>query len=304
MKERLERLKQLRLRKDDAEQANRKDLYEEHQRKKTNPKELIHIQRLREEAEKLQERQEAIENGEDYERKKFWEYSAEAVEKWEKKQQKKLKRSNIAFTDYNQVAQKKYKRMINEFTPDITGYNEKKALAMASASQITTADGEVVVVDADSSFFRDANSLQYASLDTSPSREAVDKVVNDVKKQIEKRDKFSRQKPINEEEDITYINERNRRFNEKIARFYDKYTQEIRENFERGTASSPYDPYIPKEGAAGGPPSKTLEIQKKIDETVEVMRDNLKSVAERGVKLDTLQDKTGKEFMLESKEIL
>ncbi|CAJ0839810.1 3864_t:CDS:2 [Entrophospora sp. SA101] len=68
--------------------------------------------------------------------------------------------------------------------------------------------------------------------------------------------------------------------------------------------SSPYDPYIPKEGAAGGPPSKTLEIQKKIDETVEVMRDNLKSVAERGVKLDTLQDKTGKEFMLESKEIL
>ncbi|CAJ0892794.1 3863_t:CDS:2 [Entrophospora sp. SA101] len=236
MKERLERLKQLRLRKDDAEQANRKDLYEEHQRKKTNPKELIHIQRLREEAEKLQERQEAIENGEDYERKKFWEYSAEAVEKWEKKQQKKLKRSNIAFTDYNQVAQKKYKRMINEFTPDITGYNEKKALAMASASQITTADGEVVVVDADSSFFRDANSLQYASLDTSPSREAVDKVVNDVKKQIEKRDKFSRQKPINEEEDITYINERNRRFNEKIARFYDKYTQEIRENFERGTA--------------------------------------------------------------------
>ncbi|CAJ0752940.1 7893_t:CDS:2, partial [Entrophospora sp. SA101] len=49
---------------------------------------------------------------------------------------------------------------------------------------------------------------------------------------------------------------------------------------------------ISNEGAAGGPPSKTLEIQKKIDETVEVMRDNLKSVAERGVKLDTLQDKT------------
>jgi len=50
--------------------------------------------------------------------------------------------------------------------------------------------------------------------------------------------------------------------------------------------------YVPKEGAAGGPPSKTVEIQKKIDETVEVMRDNLKSVAVRGERLDTLQDKT------------
>ncbi|CAJ0832769.1 3000_t:CDS:2 [Entrophospora sp. SA101] len=56
---------------------------------------------------------------------------------------------------------------------------------------------------------------------------------------------------------------------------------------------SSYDPYVPKEGAAGGPPSKTVEIQKKIDDTVEVIRDNLKFVAGRGEKLDNLQDKTG-----------
>ena len=53
---------------------------------------------------------------------------------------------------------------------------------------------------------------------------------------IEQREKFSRQKPVNEEEDITYINERNRHFNEKIDRYYGKHTKEIRENFERGTA--------------------------------------------------------------------
>lgn len=34
----------------------------------------------------------------------------------------------------------------------------------------------------------------------------------------------------------TYINERNMRFNNKMARAYDKYTAEIRANFERGTA--------------------------------------------------------------------
>ncbi|CAJ0839159.1 8526_t:CDS:2 [Entrophospora sp. SA101] len=57
-------------------------------------------------------------------------------------------------------------------------------------------------------------------------------------------------------------------------------------------SSGPYDPYLPKEGTAGGPPSKTVEIQKQIDETVGIMRDNLKTVAERGERLDTLHVKT------------
>ncbi len=62
----------------------------------------------------------------------------------------------------------------------------------------------------------------------------------------------------------------------------------------RSSEQQPYDPYVPKEGTAGGPPSKTVEIQKKIDETVGIMRDNIKSVAERGERLDELQDKTGR----------
>lgn len=37
-------------------------------------------------------------------------------------------------------------------------------------------------------------------------------------------------------DDISWINEKNRKFNQKISRFYDKYTKEIRENLERGTA--------------------------------------------------------------------
>jgi len=36
--------------------------------------------------------------------------------------------------------------------------------------------------------------------------------------------------------DISYINERNKKFNEKCERFYGKYTEEIRGNLERGTA--------------------------------------------------------------------
>ncbi|KAB1268457.1 Pre-mRNA-splicing factor SYF2 [Camelus dromedarius] len=53
---------------------------------------------------------------------------------------------------------------------------------------------------------------------------------------IEKRDKYSRRHPYNDDADIDYINERNAKFNKKAERFYGKYTAEIKQNLERGTA--------------------------------------------------------------------
>ena len=71
---------------------------------------------------------------------------------------------------------------------------------------------------------------------------------------VDKKSKFSRKRPNHDQGDITYINEHNRVFNKKvrllasflprihhsslaqIARYYDKYTAEIRASFERGTA--------------------------------------------------------------------
>ena len=38
-----------------------------------------------------------------------------------------------------------------------------------------------------------------------------------------------------EDEDVTYINDKNKNFNQKLARSYGKYTKEIRDSFERGT---------------------------------------------------------------------
>ena len=53
---------------------------------------------------------------------------------------------------------------------------------------------------------------------------------------IDKRSKYSRRRAVNEEADVDYINDRNMRFNQKAARFYDEYTSEIKQNLERGTA--------------------------------------------------------------------
>ncbi|KAG8900564.1 SNAP receptor, synaptobrevin [Tulasnella sp. 403] len=64
-------------------------------------------------------------------------------------------------------------------------------------------------------------------------------------------------------------------------------------------SSEPYDPYVPKGGAAApggdGPRpgnAKTAALQADIDHTVNIMRDNITKVAERGERLDSLQDKT------------
>ncbi|EXX67114.1 synaptobrevin [Rhizophagus irregularis] len=57
--------------------------------------------------------------------------------------------------------------------------------------------------------------------------------------------------------------------------------------------SNQYDPYVPREeGTAGGPPLKTQQIQKQINDTVGIMRENINQVAQRGEALDSLHDKT------------
>ena len=63
-----------------------------------------------------------------------------------------------------------------------------------------------------------------------------ERLAADVKAGDERRKNFSRRRAFNEDADVDYINDRNRVFNKKIGRAFDKYTTEIRQNLERGTA--------------------------------------------------------------------
>ncbi|KAI8143634.1 synaptobrevin-domain-containing protein, partial [Fennellomyces sp. T-0311] len=59
--------------------------------------------------------------------------------------------------------------------------------------------------------------------------------------------------------------------------------------------SSPYDPYIPNQGAGaneGGAPPKTQRVQAQVDEVVNIMQDNIDKVMQRGERLDDLRGKT------------
>ncbi|KAG8892453.1 hypothetical protein FRC00_012048, partial [Tulasnella sp. 408] len=65
-------------------------------------------------------------------------------------------------------------------------------------------------------------------------------------------------------------------------------------------SSEPYDPYVPRGGEAPSGNatrpapgnSKTAALQADIDRTVDLMQKNIAKVAERGERLDDLQDKT------------
>lgn len=68
------------------------------------------------------------------------------------------------------------------------------------------------------------------------SDEAKANLAADIEKQLAVRAKFSKRRHFTGDEEVTYINQRNYRFNQKIARAYDKYTKETKESLERGTA--------------------------------------------------------------------
>jgi len=244
--ERKRKLAELRNRMRDAARQNRKDLVNESTKQKMSVREAVRREKQLKLAETLRLKAEAEERGEDAERMKNWEYTIEENDEWEKKKRRKERNADFEFNDEEQQARKRYKKDLVHLKPDLAAYNRQKALAIgngegsSSSSALTSFNpqGSAAVSyeqqRAAESLYRDANSLVYA--DHKPNDEAVDRVIHKLNMEQDKRNKFSRKRLNEDEGDITYINERNRVFNKKIARYYDKYTAEIRASFERGTA--------------------------------------------------------------------
>ncbi|GAB1517227.1 Pre-mRNA-splicing factor SYF2 [Rhizoctonia solani] len=236
IEERAARMEALRAKMRESTAANRKDLIAEHNKAKFSVKEAARLEKQRRLAETLRESMDAEERGEDMERKKNWDYSIEENDEWEKRQARKERRADFQFHDDAHAARRKYKKDLDLIKPDLAAYQAQKEAAMSqgSALQNFSSGSSSNAVTASEQLYRDANTLLYG--DNKPSEEAIDRVVGKLNHDLDKRSKFSRKRNNEEEGDITYINERNRVFNKKIARFYDKYTAETRASFERGTA--------------------------------------------------------------------
>ncbi|KAJ8903109.1 hypothetical protein NDN08_006424 [Rhodosorus marinus] len=81
-----------------------------------------------------------------------------------------------------------------------------------------------------------SDDLAYGQAPSIPT-ENVDKMVQELEATTQRREKFSRRRAFLEDEiDVDFINERNRKFNNKISRAFDKYTADVKQSLERGTS--------------------------------------------------------------------
>jgi len=232
----------LRARNTDSRKSNLKATTVEAQRLSTDPALLNSLNRKRDTAQEKLLKADTEDAGGDYERKRAWDWTIDESERWDRKLDKKARRKqNNAFQDFTQDANKVYKRQLREMKPDKDAYNRDKvslierAAAGGGLDVVETEDGELIAVDRDGSFYSTAESTEFAQ--NKPSKEAVDRLVADIRKAEEVRLKKRKDRRGEEDDgDVTYINDKNKQFNQKLARFYNKYTADIRESFERGTA--------------------------------------------------------------------
>lgn len=160
-----------------------------------------------------QKKKECAAKGEDYDRVKLLEVTAGDAERWERK--KKKKNPDPGFAGYAEAQFRQYQRLTKQIRPDMNNYEKQRE-------------------ECGEDFHPTSNSLIHGT--HVPTKEGIDRMVEDVERQIEKRAKYSRRRAHNDDADIDYINERNAKFNQKAERFYGKYTAEIKQNLERGTA--------------------------------------------------------------------
>lgn len=228
-KERMERFKALQARARTGAQKNEKEATLESQRLATDPNLLTSLNRKRDIAQHNLMKAEAEENGEDFERKRAWDWTVEESERWDKRLKKKeAHRDDQAFQDYRQDSRKVYKRQIRNMNTDLEGYEREKMKAVEKAAAsggleiVETDDGELVAVDKDGTFYSTADSTGF--VEHKPPKEAVDRLVKDLQQAEDARLKKRKERmgANGEDGDVTYINEKNKNFNNKLNRFYNK----------------------------------------------------------------------------------
>jgi hypothetical protein len=122
----------------------------------------------------------------------------------------------LTCVDYTQIAEKSYRQDLKGFKPDLEGYQKAKEEAL-SKGQIVEQKGELVVLDEDGRFYANANSL--GVMEHKPSKEAVDRLVAETRKREADKEAKRRKKRAGEDGDVSYINKRNKVFNEKLSRY-------------------------------------------------------------------------------------
>ncbi|XP_047938740.1 pre-mRNA-splicing factor SYF2 [Salvia hispanica] len=169
-------------------------------------------------------------------------------QKWLEERKKKIGKlldangldmSKAYMLDTQEMAESKYKKW--EKAPAPAGWDVFNQKTLYDAHKKRTKKIEVDLdaynrlKEEDPEFYRGASSLQYGKT-PHISDEKIDKMVKELTSREDKSRSFSRRRKYREEKDVDSINDRNEHFNKKIERAFGKYTLEIKNNLERGTA--------------------------------------------------------------------
>lgn len=234
MEDRQARLAALRAKMSASTRANRRDILSEQSRSRSIASELSNPSGSRklQKAEKLLEERDLRESGTDVERHRNLHYSLEDSEAWDSKLEEKERRKDSGPGDFGDAAERAYQRQLRLLKPDLTGYKKQRdqAQALQAGSPASSLIRPSKAVDTRAL----DDELQYGT--HKPSDDALDRVITHLNHEKQLIKNRSRRRNDEGEAEVNYINDSNRHFNKKLKRFYDKQTQEIRENLERGTA--------------------------------------------------------------------
>ena len=214
-----EKFKALQALKRTAVQSNTKEAQHEAHRLSQNPDVLTKLSRKHAIASHKLLKSDTEAAGEDFERKRAWDWTAEESERWDRRQEEKQRnRDDVLFRDYADEAAKMYNRQVKEFKPDLDAYRREKMEAVQKAAAagrleiVETENGELIAVDKDGSFMAGTGDvLGLWDKDRKPSKEAVDNLVADIKRADERRMARRRQRMKDQQQDdgdVTYINEK------------------------------------------------------------------------------------------------
>lgn len=172
------------------------------------------------------------EHGMSTEESYMFETAESAARAAEKKKKKEKNKNTFGWAAFNQDAMyKSYKKRLDKLPTN--GRKEEEG-EEGGGETPAGAGGAVTTVSVMGSLAD--NPMNYGRVGTEVSEEALERMVKELADREQARKKFSRRRAFLEGADVDYINEANLKFNKKIKKAFDKYTVEIKQNLERGTA--------------------------------------------------------------------
>lgn len=167
------------------------------------------------ELDEIEAKKQAEAEGKDYDRVRALNLQADVADKLEASRKRK-KNPDQGFADYEQMSLRQHERLTNAYKPDMKNY--KKMRDFVGKEE----------------FYPSADTLIQGQ--HYPTTSALEKLSDTAHGMAKSREQYHRRRMFDPDAPIDYINEKNRKFNNKLEKYYGQYTEDLRDDIERGTA--------------------------------------------------------------------